>query len=192
MKSERSIDKNRTSKRAQFSSAGEKRASGKPLPKIVAGAVFLLLLFGGFRMFSGGRDTTETASAASAVAGQSTFKELSATTAVAIPVAEVNDGKARFYSYKAGDGRDVKFFVMKSSDGVYRAALDTCDVCYRAKKGYVQHGDQMVCRKCGQSFPSALVNDVSGGCNPVPVERRIENGNIVIAATTLENAKNYF
>ena len=81
---------------------------------------------------------------------------------------------------------------MKSSDGVYRAALDTCDVCYRAKKGYVQQGDQMVCRKCGQSFPSALVNEVSGGCNPVPVERTVEDGTIVIAASTLERAKNYF
>ncbi len=191
MKFEEKDGQDRTSKRARFTNGSQKSAA-KALPKLVAGAVFILLLFGGFRMFSGGGDTTETASAGSAVAGQSTFKELAAANAVSIPVAEVNDGKARFYSYKAGDGRDVKFFVIKSSDGVLRAALDTCDVCYRAKQGYVQQGDQMVCRKCGQSFPSALVNDVSGGCNPVPVERKVENGNIVIAASTLENAKNYF
>ena len=185
-------DQSRASKRAQFSNAADKRTATKAMPKVVAGIVFALLLFGGLRMFSGAREATGGESATSAVGGKSAFKELTATNAVRIPVADVSDGKARFYSYKTADGRDVKFFVMKSSDGVYRAALDTCDVCYRAKKGYVQQGDQMVCRKCGQSFPSALVNEASGGCNPVPVERTVEDGTIVIAASTLERAKNYF
>ena len=182
-------DQSRASKRAQFSNAADKRTATNAMPKVVAGIVFALLLLGGLRMYSGAREAT---GGESAVGGKSAFKELTATNAVRIPVADVSDGKARFYSYKAADGRDVKFFVMKSSDGVYRAALDTCDVCYRAKKGYVQQGDQMVCRKCGQSFPSALVNEASGGCNPVPVERTVEDGTIVIAASTLERAKNYF
>ena len=182
-------DQSRASKRAKFSNAADKRTATKAMPKVIAGIVFALLLFGGLRMFSGAREAT---GGESAVGGKSAFKELTATNAVRIPVADVSDGKARFYSYNTADGRDVKFFVMKSSDGVFRAALDTCDVCYRAKKGYVQQGDQMVCRKCGQSFPSALVNEASGGCNPVPVERTVEDGTIVIAASTLERAKNYF
>lgn len=52
---------------------------------------------------------------------------------VIIPVADVSDGEAHYYKYDAA-GRDVKFFLLKSSDGVIRAAFDACDVCYLEKK----------------------------------------------------------
>ena len=189
MKSEqKSTDQRRAGKRDQFTQGGDQRPTSKLLPKLVAGAIFVLVLVTGFRMFSGGSDDRTDARFVS----ESSFKEVARSEFINIPVAEVDDGKAKFYSYKAESGRDVKFFVMKSSDGVYRAALDTCDVCYRAKKGYVQVGDQMVCRKCGQSFPSALVNEVSGGCNPVPLERTVADGKLVIAARTLESGAAYF
>ena len=32
----------------------------------------------------------------------------------------------------------------------------------------------MVCNNCGQRFPSNLINEVRGGCNPSPLERTIE------------------
>ena len=186
MKSEqKSTDHSRAGKRAQFNHGGGHAARSRLLPKLVAGATFLLLLVTGFRMFSGrGEDPRSLR--------EPSFKEVARAEFINIPVAEVDNGKAKFYSYKAANGREVKFFVMKSSDGVYRAALDSCDECYRAKKGYVQVGDQMVCRKCGQSFPSALINEVSGGCNPVPVERTITDGKLIIAARTLESGAAYF
>lgn len=191
MKSDpRTETQGRAGKRAQFSGGREQQAARKLLPKVVAGAVFVILLVGGIRMFSG--DNDRSASISLSGAGEPAFQEVARGESISIALADVADGKAKFYSYKAADGRDVKFFVIKSSDGVYRAALDTCDVCYRAKKGYVQQGDQMVCRKCGQSFPSALVNEVSGGCNPVPLERTVEDGKLVIAASTLEGGKAYF
>ena len=62
------------------------------------------------------------------------------------------DGKAHFYSYDAG-GTQVKYFVLKSSDGKVRAAFDACDVCFAQKKGYQQEGDEMVCGNCGQPLP---------------------------------------
>ena len=42
---------------------------------------------------------------------------------VRIPVIDVNDGKAHYYQYKE-KGNVVKFFVVKSKDGVIRAAFD--------------------------------------------------------------------
>lgn len=63
--------------------------------------------------------------------------------AVHIPMKKVNDGKAHYYTYKNG-GTSVKFFVVKSDDGVIRAAFDACDVCFPAKKGYTQDGDVMI------------------------------------------------
>lgn len=99
---------------------------------------------------------------------------------VKIPIANINDGKAHYFKVKANDGIMVSFFVLKSSDGVIRAAIDACDVCYRSGKGYVQEGDFMVCTNCGRKFASTRINDVKGGCNPAPLKRKISSKNLVI------------
>ncbi len=96
---------------------------------------------------------------------------------VRLDTAQFDDGQARFYRYTSADGRDIRFFVLKSADGVIRAAFDTCDVCYRARKGYRQVWDTMVCNNCGQTFRSVDVNALQGGCNPVPLDRVSRVGN---------------
>ena len=111
---------------------------------------------------------------------------------VVIPVADLQDGKAKFFDYTTTDKRQMRFFAIRSSDGVYRAALDACDVCYREKKGYTQDGDDMVCKKCGQRFHSALVNDVTGGCNPVAIARNVVGDKLVIKTSELESRKAFF
>lgn len=99
--------------------------------------------------------------------------------AVRLPVSTFDDGQARWYTYH-DRGIDIQFFVLKSSDGVIRAAFNACDVCFLEKKGYRQEGDEMVCNNCGQSFASVLVNEVQGGCNPSPLARTIKGGELVI------------
>lgn len=103
-----------------------------------------------------------------------------------IPVASVNDGKAHHFKVKASDGVMVTFFVLKSNDGVIRTAVDACDVCYRAGKGYEQSGDEMVCLNCGMRFASAKINEVQGGCNPAPLARIIEGDKLVIAMADID------
>ena len=103
-----------------------------------------------------------------------------------IPVASVNDGKAHHFKVQAADGVMVTFFVLKSSDGVIRTAMDACDVCYRAGKGYEHSGDDMVCQNCGMRFPSAKINEVKGGCNPAPLTRVIEGDKLVIAMADID------
>ena len=97
-----------------------------------------------------------------------------------IPVAAVNDGKAHHFQVKADDGTMVTFFVLKSADGVIRAAIDACDVCYRSGLGYYQEGDKMVCKNCGQKFASNKINVIKGGCNPAPLNRTVVGDNLVI------------
>ena len=111
--------------------------------------------------------------------------------AVRLPVSTFDDGQARWYTYQA-DGVDIQFFVLKSSDGVIRAAFNACDVCFLEKKGYRQEGDEMVCNNCGQSFPSTLVNEVRGGCNPSPLERTIEGNEVIIRVDDILAGANYF
>jgi len=110
---------------------------------------------------------------------------------VAIPAAQVSDGKAHFFSYRSGDAL-VNFFVLKSHDGTIRAAFDACDVCYQAKKGYRQEGDVMVCNNCNQQFRSDLINELKGGCNPAPLRRTEADGRIVIAVDDLAAGARFF
>lgn len=111
--------------------------------------------------------------------------------AVQIPASELSDGSAKFYTVKGSRG-DITFFLVKSHDGVIRAAFDTCDVCYKEKKGYRQEGDQMVCNNCNQSFRSDLINVVKGGCNPAPLQRELQGDQVVIQLAALEQGSWYF
>jgi uncharacterized membrane protein len=103
-----------------------------------------------------------------------------------IPLASISDGKAHHFKVQATDGVMVTFFVLKSKDGVIRAAIDACDVCYRAGKGYEQSGDEMVCLNCGMRFASSRINEVKGGCNPAPLNRTMEGENLVIAMDDID------
>lgn len=104
---------------------------------------------------------------------------------VFIPIKQMDDGKAHYFKVKADDGADkgldVSFFVVKSSDGIIRAAVDSCDVCYRSGKGYVQQADVMICTNCGRRFATDRINEVKGGCNPAPLNRIIEGDMLVIS-----------
>lgn len=111
---------------------------------------------------------------------------------VRLDTAQFADGRARFFSYRTGAGKVIRFFVIRSSDGVIRAALDTCEVCYRERKGYRQVGDAMVCNNCEKVFPSAAINVSQGGCNPVPLQRTVDGSHVVVLATALDAGAAYF
>ena len=110
---------------------------------------------------------------------------------VTIAVADVSDGQAHYYTYKK-NGVEVKFFLLKSSDGVIRAAFDACDVCFREKKGYSQDGDFMICNNCGQRFHSSRINEVKGGCNPSPLRRTFDVTTVTIKERDIMAGRGYF
>ncbi|MCB2186185.1 MAG: DUF2318 domain-containing protein [Deltaproteobacteria bacterium] len=106
--------------------------------------------------------------------------------------ADFADGKAHHYSHQTPDGLTVRFFVVKSSDGVIRAAFDACDVCWRAGLGYTQSGDDMVCNNCGRHFASVQVNEVQGGCNPAPLTRTLAGDRVTIKVSDVLEGRRYF
>ncbi|PLX89555.1 MAG: DUF2318 domain-containing protein [Desulfuromonas sp.] len=110
---------------------------------------------------------------------------------VRIPIEAVNDGTAHYFSHRV-DGQVVDFFVIKSVDGVMRAAFDACDVCYREKKGYRQDGNYMVCNNCEMRFKTDLINEVKGGCNPAPLKRLVDSGEVVIRTADIAAGRWYF
>jgi len=109
---------------------------------------------------------------------------------VIIPIATITTD-AKFYSYDF-NGLKINYFVLKSSDGVIRAAFDACDQCFRDKKGYRQEGDEMVCNNCDMRFPSVKINVEEGGCNPAPLSRKIEGSDLVIKASDIKAGAWYF
>jgi uncharacterized membrane protein len=111
--------------------------------------------------------------------------------AVKIPLKTLDSGRALFLSLES-EGRQLYYFALKSPDGNYRAALDTCDVCYRTNRGYRQEGDQMVCNNCGQKFACDKIGEVKGGCNPHPLVHKEEAGFMVIRKADIVAGKDYF
>ena len=153
------------------------------LPLMVAIVCAVLIIGGG--VFYATYDRGDTSPVADSVASESSA------TQVRLPAGLFEDGKARHFEHVAGDFK-IKYFVLKSSDGVIRAAFDACEVCWPAGRGYFQQGDYMVCRNCGRKFASVLVNEVKGGCNPAPLNRRVENGKVIIEVKDILEGRQYF
>lgn len=110
---------------------------------------------------------------------------------ISVPVSTFDDGTAKYFRQTV-NGTDVDFFILKSSDGVIRAAFDACDVCFQAKKGYSQVDDTMVCNNCGQRFASTRINEEKGGCNPSPLERNINGDTVFIKFDDIAQGIKYF
>ncbi len=152
-----------------------KRSAWFVLVALLVGAAFALSVSGGnaFSLFGGYKN----------------IKDVDGV--VTIPLAKINDGKAHHYEYSRDDV-SVKFFVVKSRDGVIRAAFDACDVCYPSKKGYSQDGDFMVCNNCGMRFHSTRINVVKGGCNPAPLKREVVSDKLVIKVEDIMPGSRFF
>jgi uncharacterized membrane protein len=111
--------------------------------------------------------------------------------AVAVPLADLADGKAHFYVVAAG-GKQVKFFAVKTPDGKVRTAFDACDVCFPEKKGYRQEGEFMVCINCGRRFHVSKVGEVHGGCNPAPLAAEPAGDNLRVTMAALTAGASFF
>jgi uncharacterized membrane protein len=166
----------REDKRELFSEQ-EKSGSKKFIPVIVV--LVAVLAIGGWFLFGaqsvGGPEVVS--------AGQDGRIYFTAT--------DYDDGAARYYRYKGAAG-PINFFLVKSNDGVIRSAFDTCDVCYKALKGYRQEGNEMVCNNCDMRFSTDKINVVKGGCNPAPLRRQQVGDSIAIAAADIERGAWYF
>ncbi|NTW58836.1 MAG: DUF2318 domain-containing protein [Nitrospirae bacterium] len=110
---------------------------------------------------------------------------------VKVPLSALQGGMASYFVYHA-NGTDIKFFVLRASDGTVRVALDSCTSCYHAKLGYRQDGETMVCNNCGMGFKSTDVGHITGGCSPIPLTNSQDGKALVVKAKDLEEGAKYF
>jgi uncharacterized membrane protein len=112
--------------------------------------------------------------------------------AVTVPLAKVSDGTAHYYRLDDG-GKELNFFIVKGSDGAIHTAFDACDVCFKEKKGYVQQGDQMLCKNCNQKFAIARIGATSGGgCNPSHLPAKVDGKTVTITVADLKSGARFF
>ncbi len=175
----------REQKKAAVMGASETKG-GYLLPAFIA-VLLVTGVAGGYMAFSGKSE----APATTAVQNVPQAAQTPAGDRVTYPVAMFADGKARHFDFKT-DAHTIRYFIIQSEDGVLRAAFDACDVCWPAGKGYYQEGDNMVCRNCNRRFASNKVNEVKGGCNPAPLNRRVEGDMLVIETDDIRAGKGYF
>jgi len=167
----------RDEKRAHFSA---EKKSGKPWLVGISLTVSLLALAGWFLTSHG--------------AGQGSGKGsdvIAAGGTISIPLAQLSDGQAHFFSHQGAD-TTIRFFAVKGGDGKLRTAFDTCDVCYKAKKGYRFEGGEAVCNNCGMKFAVDKIGEIKGGCNPSPLTASISGDRVEIAVADLEKGAWYF
>ena len=110
---------------------------------------------------------------------------------VRIPLASVQDGNAHFFTLASG-GKKISFFAMRAPDGSIHTAFDACVSCNHAKLGYRQEGEFVVCNNCGMGFKPADVGLVTGGCNPIPVNKSVDGKMLVFKTKDLEAGAQFF
>jgi high-affinity iron transporter len=103
---------------------------------------------------------------------------------VRIPLAQLMDSSLHYYTAEVNQA-DIRFLVIHKSGGDYATALDACQIC--GAVGYRQEGQNVICRNCGAAIYIPSIGQ-SGGCNPIAVNSRVENGEVVVDLSALLDA----
>ncbi len=90
----------------------------------------------------------------------------------------------RFFTYRY-QNKNISFFVIKLNDKVL-SFFDACATCYPHKRGYRYDDGVVVCRACGMRFPVYKLEKGIGGCYPIKIECKSEDGNYLIPLASLE------
>jgi len=108
---------------------------------------------------------------------------------VRIPLEEVSDGHLHRFAFRASDGTEVRVIIVQKGGSAFGVGLDACEIC--GPTGYFERDGQVVCRLCDVVMNKATIG-LPGGCNPIPVEYRVANGEVQMQADALEAARIHF
>ena len=108
---------------------------------------------------------------------------------VDVPLEELRDGHLHRYVFRASGGEQVRYIVILKSGSAYGVGLDACEIC--GATGYYERDSQVVCKLCDVQMNKATIG-TRGGCNPIPIEYRIEDGKLRVPAEELEKNRKIF
>jgi FTR1 family protein len=87
------------------------------------------------------------------------------------------------------EGVPVRFFVLRRKDGSLASAFDVCYIC--PAKGYLQDGEQLICKNCDAPINVATVG-MTGGCNPIPLAADIQGAQVTVSLAELDKGRDRF
>lgn len=196
----------RERKRTRFVDESTARSNKKRSTMLVAGVAAAIVVASAFFLLKGGDSSTSvnrSGSAAStpAAARSGAPSGASAASATAltaegdvfrVPTASITS-EATFFKATA-DGMTVPFFAVRDAAGRVHVALDACQACARAKKGYTQAGDHMQCRNCGMTFDIAQITAMAdkGGCHPIVLPSTTSGDSIVVKTSDVAAGAKWF
>ena len=109
---------------------------------------------------------------------------------IVIPMEQVSDGNLHRFEYITDSNVNVRWIIVrKPGAGSYGVGLDACDVCGTA--GYYQRGEQVVCKRCDVVMNINTIG-FKGGCNPIPLNYRIDGGSIIFQMSDILAAEREF
>jgi len=104
---------------------------------------------------------------------------------VTIDTTGMQSGELRRYSANIG-GHDVRFLLYRKPDGRIATVLDACSIC--GSVGFYNSGTQgLTCKNCNAPVNPQSVGD-GGGCNPIPLESKINGDTVVISQIDITNS----
>ena len=101
----------------------------------------------------------------------------------------VSDGNMHSFNYFSEKAnKNIYFFIVKASDGSYRAAANACEVCHGSQKGFSQVGNLIRCENCRVTYSKDKIALEKGGCNPGPIDSKVavEDGQLVLNISDVE------
>ena len=108
---------------------------------------------------------------------------------VDVALEKINDGHLHRFVYRASSGEQVRYIVILKGGSAYGVGLDACEIC--GATGYYERENQVICKLCDVQMNKATIG-TRGGCNPIPIEYRIEEGNLRVPQSELEKNAQIF
>ena len=109
---------------------------------------------------------------------------------VIVTFEQVADGHLHRFGYTTKNGKTVRFIVIKKpNSSAYGIGLDACDIC--GETGYYEREGQVVCNLCNVVMNINTIG-FKGGCNPIVIDYKIHDGNIIVPIAELEKHEDIF
>lgn len=107
---------------------------------------------------------------------------------VRIPLTEIADGDLHRYEVETPAGK-VRFFLIARQGMEPGVVADACEIC--GNNGYYKQAGNVICKNCGAAMFIPTIG-TTGGCNPIPLQHSIKNGEVNIPIAELAKQAHIF
>ncbi len=112
--------------------------------------------------------------------------------AFVFPVSAFADGKAKHFEYKVSPSQSVRFFIVKSTDGRDPGCSGCVRKVFSRSEGIRSARKRHDLHQLRTEIQNDKVNEVTGGCNPHPLARTIQDDKLIISQQEVASGVRFF